>query len=378
MTVPNPSAASIIVALALLAATAGADDLQTALDTLNAVGPQGQGNAAATRAWRQVAQADAAQVPKILTALDTANPLTANWIRTAVDAVCQRTLQNGGNLPQDALERFVLDTAHAPKGRRLAYEWLLQVEPDAEQRIVPRFLSDPSLELRRDAVARLIAQAKASPDDEKPELLKQAFHAARDRDQVGAIAAALKELQIPVDLVAHDGLIVDWHVIGPFDNHEEAGFATVYPPERGVDLQTKHQGKRDSIGWVAHQSANPQGSIDLYAALADTLEGKHEKEITAYATTVFHSPTEQTVQIRSSSFCALKIWVNDQLVSDHEVYHSGTSFDQYCGQATLKQGPNRILVKLCQNAQTQDWTNRFAFQLRICDAIGSGILSQDQ
>ena len=194
---------------------------------MRAVGPEGAGNEAASAAWQNVARADVSEVPRLLAALDGANPLAANWIRTAVDTVCERALRDEGTLPKEALEQFTLQTSHDPKGRRLAYEWLLKVDPEAETRIVPQFLDDPSVELRRDAVARLIKQgektAKADDKSKAVKLLTRAFDAARDRDQIDLLAKQLKELGHEVDLIRHDGMIVDWLVVGPFDNTDEAG-----------------------------------------------------------------------------------------------------------------------------------------------------------
>jgi hypothetical protein len=44
----------------------------------------------------------------------------------------------------------------------------------------------------------------------------------------------------------------------------------------------------------------------------------------------------------------------------------------------LKKGRNEILVKICQNEQTEDWAQTWDFQLRVCDALGTAVLSQDR
>ena len=94
-----------------------------------------------------------------------------------------------------------------------------------------------------------------------------------------------------------------------------------------------------------------------------------------YAVAEFHSPRDREVQIRSSTTNAIKIWVNGKLIDEHNVYHAGSQFDQFEADAVLREGKNQILVKLCQNAQDQSWTEVFSFQLRVCDAIGGAILS---
>ena len=370
-----------LVLIAILFSSAAlAADLNEALESLRAVGPKGAGNEAASLAWQEVAQVDVSQLPRLLEALDGANSLAANWIRTAVDTVCERAMRDQGTLPKEALEQFLFRTDQDPKGRRLAYEWLLKVDPDAEQRIVPQLLNDPSVELRRDAVAWLIDQGEKTLQSGKGskarELFEQAFEAARDRDQIDSLTKQLRELGHDVDLVKHDGLVVDWLVIGPFDNTGEAGFDTVYGPEKEYNPSAEYQGKHGTVAWLKASSDDPQGAVDLYKILKDKLAKEEEREVLAYAVAEFHSPTARKVQIRSTSYNAIKIWLNGKLVDEHDVYHGGSQYDQYQTEAQLEPGLNRIMIKACQNAQTQSWTNHLAFQLRVCDAIGSGILSQ--
>jgi hypothetical protein len=54
------------------------------------------------------------------------------------------------------------------------------------------------------------------------------------------------------------------------------------------------------------------------------------------------------------------------------------SLDQYRMRGQLKAGKNTILIKLCQNEQTEEWAQRWQFQLRVCDATGTAVLSADR
>ena len=101
------------------------------------------------------------------------------------------------------------------------------------------------------------------------------------------------------------------------------------------------------------------------------MEQEKEREIVGYAAAEFHSAEPLAVQIRTASVNALKIWLNGELVDEHEVYHGGSVFDQYKAAAILQPGRNVILVKACQNAQSQDWAEVLSFQLRVCDEIGT-------
>jgi len=358
-------------------------DLEPLLKTLQAVGPKGAGNRQAAQAWEELVRADAAQLPTMLAALDQAQPLAANWIRCAVDAIAARELRGGGTLPQAELERFLLDTEHVPRARRLAYEWLVRVDPTAEKRLISGMLDDPSVELRRDAVAQLIDKAAALaatnlrlvPDPAASEVVatyRRALHAARDLDQIGLLAARLKDLGQEVDLPRHFGFLLRWKLIGPFDNTGENGYAVVYPPEQKIDPEASYPGKRGPIQWIDYQSDHEHGRVDFNQAFGE------EKDVVAYAAAEFISAAEQEVEFRVASDDAVKLWLNGTLIDEHNVYHAGSQMDQYTCRATLEAGRNVILIKACQNNQPEEWARGWSFQLRVCDATGGAILSTDR
>jgi outer membrane protein assembly factor BamB len=350
-----------------------APTIASLLDALRAVGPHGAGHREAALAWAKLARADAGQLPTLLAALDGANPLAANWIRTAVDAVAERSLRTGRPLPAAALERFVLETKHEPRARRLAYEWLVRVDPQARARIIPAMLNDPSLEMRRDAVARLIDQAAEAKDSAKAvALYGQALAAARDLDQVTQIADRLRKLGQPIDLARQLGYIVHWKVIGPFDNTAGRGFAQAYPPEQEYKPDAVYQGKHGQVRWTEYVSHDDFGMVDFNKAFQE------EKAVVGYAMTEFVSDKPREVEIRMTSFNAPKLWVNGRLVAEYHVYHSGGQPDQYVNRVALVAGKNRILVKACQNELTADWAREWGFKLRVCDALGTAVLSTDR
>jgi hypothetical protein len=360
----------------LCAPMARGDDLGRELKALQAVGPQGQGHREAAAAWRRVAEADARQLPTVLTALDEAGPLAANWIRTAIDAIAERQFERGGKLPAGELETFLRDTRHAPRARRLAYEWLVRVDPAAPNRLLPGMLHDADIELRRDAVARVIGEAEAFAKEDKPDAAVAAFRraiaAAGDLDQVKLLADRLRKLDRPVDVPRQLGLIVRWKLIGPFDNGGEKGFDAVYPPERELSLQATYQGKHGALRWVDYTATDEEGHVDLNRALGT------EKGVAGYAMSEFVAKADREVEFRMASFNALQLWLNGKVVDRHKVYHSGSQWDQYVCRGTLRPGRNVILVKVCQNEQTQDWAVHWYFQLRVCDEHGKAVLSGDR
>jgi hypothetical protein len=360
-----------------LAASGRADSWQAALDQILAVGHEGSGNATAAAAWSTIARtATPDDLPALAAALDRCNPLAANYLRAAMDAIGERAAAQGTPLPRVALANLLLDAQAGEPARWAAFDLLQRQAPEAASRLVPGFLHDPSPRLRRLAVARLLEEAR-SLDQEKDSdgatvLYRQALGAARDVDQIRELAATLEKRGQTVDLPRQFGFLMHWEVIAPFDNTGRAGFDAVFPPESEYRADAVYPGKGGDVRWQPLVTADPYGKVDFngpYTML---------KEVTGYARTVFQADRDQTVQLRLGCKNAWKIWLNGELIFGRDEYHRGQRIDQYILPAKLRQGSNVILVKCCQNEQTQDWTVQWEFQLRVCDASGAAVLAVDR
>jgi hypothetical protein len=97
--------------------------------------------------------------------------------------------------------------------------------------------------------------------------------------------------------------------------------------------------------------------------------------VTAYATTDFISDRAQAVELRLGGDNSWKVWLNGKLLFGHDEYHFNAEIDQFQMPAQLRAGRNTILVKVCQNEQTEDWAADWEFQLRVTDSLGTPILS---
>src|SRR5262249_49194493 len=161
------------------------------VNTILAIGPEGQGHRPAMAAWQKLSRADAADLPILLSALDNANPLAANWLRSAVESIAARSLNTGLKHSAAAFERLAIDVGHQPRARRLAFDLLLKTDSTAADGLIPGMLDDPCDEFRRDAVARLLTDATKLRSRDVPEdaiqIYLKALSAARDQDQVDAI-----------------------------------------------------------------------------------------------------------------------------------------------------------------------------------------------
>lgn len=362
---------SAVGGVLLACSAAAAVDVPPLVQAINAVGPQGAGHPAAVAALRQLNQADAGQIPQILVGMDGANPLSANWLRAAVEAIAQRELDRGGRLPQAELEAFLAETSHLPQARSLAYDLILRVDPAAQSRLVPGLLQDPSLELRRQGVASALTAARQLLDgaDMAPAIdaYRRTLSAARDLDQIDEAAKRLRELGQTVDIAAHFGFLLRWQLIGPFENTGDSGFNVAYGPERDAEPSAEYPGKTSAIKWLEHTTSDEFGVVDLNAVL-----GKHKGSI-AYARAEFMAAEPRDVEFRIGCITAHKLWLNGELVTANHVYHTGMYIDQYTGRGRLKAGRNVILLKVAQNEQTDSWAQEWRFQIRICDQYGTAI-----
>jgi hypothetical protein len=354
--------------LFLVAGAASAAEADKALARIKAVSKEGAGNQEAGAAWKDLVAIGGEALFPTLNALDDASPAAANWLRSAVNAVAQKEAAAGRKLPADKLEAFLKDMKHAPVSRRLAYELLAEVDPKAPERLLPGMMNDPSVELRRDSIDAALKKAeKLEGEPGKTELLR-IFASVREQDQAEKIVKSLDKFGTKADVNAHFGVIADWMLAGPFDSTKNAGFNKAYEPEKKVDLAATYKGKGDvEVKWKRHTTMSPYGVVDLNKAL-----DKH-KEAVAYAFTVVESDKERPVEIRFGCIVAIKLFLNGKELFDLEEYHHGDRFDQYLVRTTLKAGKNELLLKVCQNNQTEQWAQVWTFQLRICDATGGSV-----
>lgn len=360
-----------------------AADVPELIRDVKAVGVAGHGNVQAARAWQELSRVSADEVPRLLAALDDASPAAGNWLRSAVDAIAERERAAGRSLSTKALEAFFRDTRHTGRPRRLAYELLCSGDPSAATRLLPTLLNDPGAELRYEAVGVAFEAAKQQPAHSlgaKAELRKL-LSAARDGNQVDAIARELERRGEPVDLVAHFGYITRWLFAGPFENADGRGFQTEFAPEGRFELTARFAGKGGAeFGWRLQRSEKKDGIVDLNDVFPDpggqrTRAGKPKgvKAAVAYAYAEVESPTDQSVQVRAASATALRVFVNGREVLARETYHQSFDRDAFNAPARLTRNRNTILVKVCQNDQPEEWAQNWMFQLRLTDELGATV-----
>lgn len=128
-------------------------------------------------------------------------------------------------------------------------------------------------------------------------------------------------------------------IIGPWDNDQGKAFDVEHPPERGVDLGARYDGKFVELKWRADRyPLDPRGKIDFEAAL-------HPSEWqVAYAAAAVELKAAGRYEVRLGTADALKVWVDGTPVFEGPRL-STWLFDGVVIPLDLPAGVHRILVK---------------------------------
>lgn len=376
------------IAMLTLGGNCPAAELVTLFQQINGVGPGGKNSAVAAKAWAELKMQPIAAVIPTLAAMDGATPLATNWLRSAIDAIVERELKAGSKLPVSDLEKFLNDRKHGAVGRRVAFELICQADPDAKTRLLAGFLDDPAPELRYEAIEtafdklRKLPKSNPEADPEKEKVdklpanpatvaeLQKLLAASRHFGQTAEIARELEAYDVKVDLTEHFGYIKKWKIIAAFDNSDEKGFQTAYPPEVKLDTAATPPGKNgEPTKWFTVDSKERLATVDLN--LPDHV-GK-VKNAVAYAVAEIESPSARDVELRAASSTGIKMFVNGKEVFAAQTYHQSFSPDTHVAPCKLNAGKNVILLKICQNDQKEPWAQDWKFQLRVCDSTGQRV-----
>lgn len=363
-----------LVGLILLSSSVISDD---AIDAILKIQQGGSGIPSATAAAAELNRRGIS-LEELIGKAAGANPVSKNWILSIAQSM-------GDRMPADqsrqSLEKLLADKQADGELRYWALDRLSDLQPGTREQRLDGRTDDPSLDIRYEAIEAALKKLPA-PDSIKDDdgAKKQAISSYRKLldssrlpDQMTSINAKLKELDSEVDMRQHFGFVSSWQVIGPFESRNTAGYDIVYPPEAEylqnskVTVSQKYEGKAGQVTWQAASSDKPDGVVDLNAIYAN------EKGAAIYGYAVIQSPVAVDCQVRFGSANANKVWVNGTEVSANNVYHTGSAIDQYLAPVQLKRGPNTVLIKVCQNEQTEPWAQDFGFKLRFTDATGLAI-----
>jgi hypothetical protein len=299
-------------------------------------------------------------VPCLATFAD-ATPAGGNWLRSGIERAVERA---GDSLSADTLAAVVAERKQPARVRTLAFGWIKDRDPSRAAGLLDGMLDDPALDLRREAVERKLAAVAAADETAQKAAHRECLAVARDVDQIERVAAWLSEHGEKVNVAEVLGFVRNWRVSEEFDNAKGVGFAKAYPPEAALPARP------EAGQWKPVASADKHGAIDLNAAIAT------KKGVLAYAVADVVMPRSGPAEVRIGSPCAVAVWVNGKPAMAHEIYHASEAIDQYVATADFREGTNTVMVKCCQNEQTEPWAADWKFQLRVCDPLGSPLATQ--
>lgn len=360
----RPGWAAVALAAAVVAAATAQPqpaERDKALAALKAVTKEGAANDAAAPAWKTVVDAGGPGFFYILEAVRDDNPVAANWLLSAAGAVAEKEAKAGRKLDAKQLEAFTFDTRNAPSARRLAFELLSGQSKDAVERLFPLLVNDPHPDLRREAIADQLAKLKsgAKVRNTLPEL----FAFTREKEQAEELAKELETTGKKVNVTEHFAFLTAFRVVGPFLSEKGKALTLSHPPETDT-AAAEYDGKDGKVKWVPLATAHKYGQLDLNDKVGRL------KNACVYALAVVHAEKDTPAEVRVGSPNAVQIFLNGKKLFEREEYHHGDQLDYHTGKGVLTAGENTVVVKVCQNNQTDSWAQRWQFQARVCDPTG--------
>ncbi len=208
------------------------------------------------------------------------------------------------------------------------------VRPEAAHQPGQGRLQDDSGRLPPEAYYNLTAAAWIDYDDDKrPDiLLANGYLGLRLYHNLGPAAAA-KPVKPAVG---------PWHWAGPFDNAGAKGFDTAYPPEAGVDLKAQYTGKGGTpVKWQEGKFID--GQVNSLAQLFPP----NETAIYLYRELDFGGAVEIPLSLGSDD--TLTVWLNGQKLFAENTARACAP-DQNRVTLKLRQGPNQLLLKICNGS----------------------------
>ena len=135
--------------------------------------------------------------------------------------------------------------------------------------------------------------------------------------------------------------LTNWQLIGPFDNPDEKGLTTIYPPEKSFDPKQTYQGiNNQSIKWK-HYQGKDTGYINFTHILDRPELG------VAYARTTINANAAAEIKIGVGSNDGCRLWINGQLVHEKVIQRLAKP-NQDILTVPVKKGENSILIKIDQ------------------------------
>ncbi len=238
--------------------------------------------------------------------------------------------------------KSILQTSVGPEQKRLLLAGLAEVPDLQALKLVEPLLDDAAVQAEAvQAAIKIAAGLSGEPARAATSTLKKALAVTSDAATRQPVEATLRQLEATADF------ITAWQVAGPYREPGKdfsALFEVAFPPEvrdaPGVNWRTLPASADAARPWV----------MDLLKALGG-------QQCVAYARTWVHCSQQQTALLEIGSDDGAKVWLNDQLVHSNNIARPLQPGSDKV-QVTLRQGWNRLLLKITQNNQGWEFCAR--------------------
>jgi tetratricopeptide (TPR) repeat protein len=149
------------------------------------------------------------------------------------------------------------------------------------------------------------------------------------------------------------GALVDFALVGPFDNERGAGYARALPPERGLDLDAEFAGKRRPVRWRRLPPAPGDGALRLEAIVHP-----HEQSL-VYLAAAVRVPAATHAVLELGTTGAFRVFCNGVEAGARDVRRE-LAYDQDAIPLALAAGANLLVLKLCHQEGSE-----FAYCARL-------------
>lgn len=152
--------------------------------------------------------------------------------------------------------------------------------------------------------------------------------------------------QIATQSALKTKIVPSWWLMGPFDNQDNRGLETVYPPEKKVDLS-------QSLITINNKPTKwKKGSTDENGYLDLLLQFAPGEKVVAYGYTRLTASRNGSAVLLLGSDEGTVVWVNGKEVFRKEIARTARPAQEIV-LVELRKGPNELLVKVTQGSG--DW-----------------------
>ncbi len=262
----------------------------------------------------------------------------------------------------DALPMFgkVLDLARDGGQRLDALRGLVEVDDTKQLARIESLVQDPQvgLEAARGVVKLAVSLGKGGDLPGAEVRLMKIVSGDFPRELKGRAVDEMKALGLDPQRQAHrEGFVVDWWVVTPLPNGDGKGLERKDFPEETVELDKEHRVGERRFRWQQISEVSLDGRVNLVPFF------RRGENVVTYAYAELDCAAARDALLKMGSDDGIACWLNSERLHLNNA-RRGLKIDEDVVKARLKEGKNKILLKISQT----DGSWEFAF--RITDPEG--------